>query len=226
MGYEDNRRMGGYNNDPQFEHPYGKLYNWFTVVDSRNVCPSGWYIPSDDEWNTFVLHLEARLPEVKWKKPDLYNWTNPNVNADNSGGFTGLPGGYRLNTGRCMMNMYDYGYRWSSVEYNPEQPYYCSLYYNNELQELLLIMKIRLSVRCLKTDLFFFLYFYIPIFIENKIDVNFWNDLVKQLFFVFPCSPTREKRDRCARVGLIIFSILLNDQNPLKFFPSRNLLIC
>ena len=30
-----------YNNDPQFENPYGKLYNWFTVVDARNVCPSG-----------------------------------------------------------------------------------------------------------------------------------------------------------------------------------------
>ena len=31
-----------YNNDPQFEHPYGKLYNWFTVVDSRMfVHPDG-----------------------------------------------------------------------------------------------------------------------------------------------------------------------------------------
>ncbi|MBK6840593.1 MAG: hypothetical protein IPG90_21680 [Bacteroidetes bacterium] len=30
------------------------MYNWFTVVDSRNVCPTGWHTPSDDEWNTLL----------------------------------------------------------------------------------------------------------------------------------------------------------------------------
>lgn len=141
-----------YNNDPQFEHPYGKLYNWFTVVDSRNVCPSGWHIPSDDEWNTLLLYLGgASVAGGKMKEAGFVHWTNPNVNADNSGGFTGLPGGYRLNTGSSM-NMYDYGYWWSSVEYNPgTAAYYCSLYYNNELARITFNYEAYgLSVRCMK----------------------------------------------------------------------------
>ncbi len=37
---------GGYNSVGGSE----KLYNWYTTVDSRNVCPTGWHVPSDCEW--------------------------------------------------------------------------------------------------------------------------------------------------------------------------------
>jgi uncharacterized protein (TIGR02145 family) len=47
-----------YNNDSQYENPFGKLYNWFAVSDNRNVCPSGWHIPSDGEWNFLFLFLD------------------------------------------------------------------------------------------------------------------------------------------------------------------------
>jgi len=30
-----------YNNDSQYECPYGKLYNWYAVADPRNLCPTG-----------------------------------------------------------------------------------------------------------------------------------------------------------------------------------------
>ena len=43
-----------YNNDIQFENPYGKLYNWYAVVDTRNICPSGWHVPSDNDWNELI----------------------------------------------------------------------------------------------------------------------------------------------------------------------------
>jgi hypothetical protein len=39
-----------YNNDSQYENPYGKLYNWYTIADIRNICPTGWHVPSDAEW--------------------------------------------------------------------------------------------------------------------------------------------------------------------------------
>ncbi len=36
---------------------YGKLYNWYAVVDPRGLCPSGWHVPSDDEWTILTDYL-------------------------------------------------------------------------------------------------------------------------------------------------------------------------
>jgi hypothetical protein len=43
-----------YNYDSQFECPYGKLYNWYAVADPRNVCPTGWHVPSDAEFDVLA----------------------------------------------------------------------------------------------------------------------------------------------------------------------------
>ena len=43
-----------YNNDSRNENPYGKLYNWFTVADTRNVCPAGWHVPSGTDWDILI----------------------------------------------------------------------------------------------------------------------------------------------------------------------------
>jgi len=40
------------NGDSTQNKVYGKLYNTFAVNDTRNVCPLGWHIPSDAEWET------------------------------------------------------------------------------------------------------------------------------------------------------------------------------
>ena len=44
-------------NDSQYDCPYGKLYNWFAVADSRYLCPTGWHVPTDDEWTTLTDYL-------------------------------------------------------------------------------------------------------------------------------------------------------------------------
>ena len=46
-----------YNNDNQYENPYGKLYNWYTVADPRNVCPTGWHVPTDAEYTLLTDYL-------------------------------------------------------------------------------------------------------------------------------------------------------------------------
>ena len=38
-----------YNNDPSLAS-YGKLYNWYAVIDPRGLAPEGWRVPSDEEW--------------------------------------------------------------------------------------------------------------------------------------------------------------------------------
>lgn len=45
-----------YNNDG-FKSTYGALYNCYTVEDERNLCPTGWHVPTHDEWLTLADFL-------------------------------------------------------------------------------------------------------------------------------------------------------------------------
>jgi len=36
---------------------YGRLYTWYAINDSRNICPTGWHIPTDAEWTTLTDFL-------------------------------------------------------------------------------------------------------------------------------------------------------------------------
>ena len=38
---------------------YGRLHTWYTVTDSRNICPTGWHVSTDEEWHTLVLYLDG-----------------------------------------------------------------------------------------------------------------------------------------------------------------------
>ena len=38
----------------------GALYNWLAVDDSRGLCPSGWHVSTDSDWQ--LLNLQAGLP--------------------------------------------------------------------------------------------------------------------------------------------------------------------
>ncbi len=46
-----------YNNDPANESKYGKLYNWYAVIDARGLAPEGYHIPTDKEWTILVNYL-------------------------------------------------------------------------------------------------------------------------------------------------------------------------
>ena len=43
-----------YDNNPENGNKYGKLYNWFAIVDPRGISPEGWHISSDNEWTTLT----------------------------------------------------------------------------------------------------------------------------------------------------------------------------
>ncbi len=38
-------------NDSANGEVYGHLYNYYSTVDGRNICPEGWHVPNDDEWD-------------------------------------------------------------------------------------------------------------------------------------------------------------------------------
>lgn len=110
-----------YNNDTQYENPYGKLYNWYAVNDIRYLCPNGWHIPSDAEWNTLINYLDPNanggntIPNYaggEMKSTGTQYWQSPNTSATNLSGFSGLPGGSRTTSSFTVLGVN--AYYWSS----------------------------------------------------------------------------------------------------------------
>lgn len=88
-----------YNNDIANKDTYGALYNWYAVA-SGNLCPTGWHVPTYDEWTTLMNYLGGwGVVDGKLKESGTGHWKSPNINANNSSGFTALPGGKRDYTG-------------------------------------------------------------------------------------------------------------------------------
>ena len=94
---------------------YGRLYNYFAVHDSRNICPSGWHVSTDSDWMEMEISLgmdpadaelfgwdrgtnEALL--VKAESGGDPDWGPTTCNGaegggNNLSGFSALPGGLR-----------------------------------------------------------------------------------------------------------------------------------
>jgi len=85
-----------YDNDTQYELPYGKLYNWFAGDDPRNLCPAGWHVPSFQDWDILISFLGGdAIAGAAMKEAGTQHWNAPNQGSTNSSGFTALPAGYR-----------------------------------------------------------------------------------------------------------------------------------
>ena len=103
-----------YNNDLSNGSIYGRIYNFFAVADSRGLCPASWHVPTDEEWNSLTEFLGGNtIAGSKMKEIGIKNWNSPNEDANNSSGFTGLPGGYR-NRGGNFMYIGTNGFWWTA----------------------------------------------------------------------------------------------------------------
>lgn len=88
-----------YDNDITFKTPYGALYNWSTI-STGNICPTGWHVPSDSEWNEITAYLGGmQVAGGKMKSTGNDYWTPINIGATNETGFSGLPSGQRNEDG-------------------------------------------------------------------------------------------------------------------------------
>lgn len=120
-----------YENSPANDITYGKLYNWFTVADPRNVCPTGWHVPTDAEWTVLTDYLGGQ-DVAGGKMKTTSGWQSPNTGATNESGFSGLPGGFRYDYGGDFGSIGYYGYWWSSSESSASAAWYRFLFYNND----------------------------------------------------------------------------------------------
>lgn len=88
-----------YNNDANNNLIYGKLYNYYSVISSNNLCPNGWHVPNISEWDELRNFLDPTdATSGGQMKSNSTLWTSPNVGATNSSGFSALPAGFRNNS--------------------------------------------------------------------------------------------------------------------------------
>jgi uncharacterized protein (TIGR02145 family) len=140
-----------YNNDEAaYKATYGALYNWFTV-NTGNLCPAGWHVPTDDEWMTLYNYLGGEgVAGGKLKETGTAHWASPNTGATNESGFTALPGGFRYLTG-IFDRIGTWCFWWSATENNDVWAHYWYLIYDTSNFVGPHYVKVEgFSVRCLK----------------------------------------------------------------------------
>ncbi|MFC2090711.1 FISUMP domain-containing protein [Bacteroidota bacterium] len=136
---------GAYNylkNDIYYKDIYGVLYNWFTVQDSRGVCPEGWHVPSDDEWKHLEMYLGISLDEIENSSvregrgtiegnllKAISGWYD-NGNGTDEYGFLGLPSGLRNRGGGIYSDVQEEGNWWTSSESENDLVWYRKLRYD------------------------------------------------------------------------------------------------
>jgi len=101
LAYRANNGCWTFDNIEKNAAKYGYLYNWETA---QNVCPSGWHLPSDSEWEQLPEYISKQnslftKSEDDWKEmgkslKTTTDWIN-NGNGTDDYGFSALPAGFR-----------------------------------------------------------------------------------------------------------------------------------
>jgi len=116
---------------------YGRLYDWQTAMDYRTssdavpsgvegVCPVGWHLPSDAEWQTLIDYVEPNAGTKLKSRTFISRGNGPGgiiaPNGTDKYRFSALPGG-SYNYGSSNVSGIDhfsghdwYGHWWSSTE--------------------------------------------------------------------------------------------------------------
>lgn len=103
-----------YGNNTNNATTYGRLYNWYAVIDGRKIAPAGWHVPTDQEWETLVNYLGGSgVAGGKMKEAGTAHWSSPNTGGTNESGLSARPGGRRY-YGGYYEYMGVYAYFWSS----------------------------------------------------------------------------------------------------------------
>jgi uncharacterized protein (TIGR02145 family) len=154
-----------YNNDPTNNNTYGKLYNWYAVADPRGLCPAGWHVPTDHDWQLLTIFLDpkadtnqccsnnagGKMKSIGTNQASTGLWQEPNFGATNSCGFTGLPGGNRRSNS-MYFDIFGSGDWWTSTEFSSTYPWLRNLnYFDSILSKRSHHLKqAGISVRCVK----------------------------------------------------------------------------
>jgi uncharacterized protein (TIGR02145 family) len=150
-----------YGNDPANCNTYGRLYDWATAmnidrrynyeewggsdVNHRGICPSGWHIPNNDDWDKLFLYVDLENDgngfhwdsggyesQTAGKYLKARNGWTSGGNGEDTYGFSALPGGYGNSNG-YFYNVGDDGLWWSASEYSSYLAYNRGMRYDGEI---------------------------------------------------------------------------------------------
>ncbi len=155
-----------YDNDISWKEPYGALYSWYATVETNGLCPTGWHVPTNDEWTALTDFIGGTASphgnELKscrqvnspsgegCNTTEHPRWAESNENGTDDYGFSGLPGGLRENDSGFYYMGY-FGIWWSSTEDSSGNPLGNTLSYDHG--DLIFgngEKNFGLSVRCVK----------------------------------------------------------------------------
>jgi uncharacterized protein (TIGR02145 family) len=113
---------------PSYDGQNGRLYNWYAVNDHRNICPVGYHVATDSDWENLTVFLGGEdIAGGKLKSKS--GWPNSG-NGTNETGFSGIPGAVRIKDG-IFSPQNSSAVWWSSTQYDNEYAYYRSLYFSS-----------------------------------------------------------------------------------------------
>jgi len=141
-----------YDNNTNNKNTYGALYNW-NAVNSGKLCPTGWHVPTQAEWEILrdFLGDNAMMVGGKLKETGTSHWESPNTGATDEYGFKALPGGERYQYG-VFTYLGTKSNMWSSTASSDTETYGLRLF-NDDTEFHFTVgwnKKRGLSVRCIK----------------------------------------------------------------------------
>ncbi|MEA4868576.1 MAG: fibrobacter succinogenes major paralogous domain-containing protein [Rikenellaceae bacterium] len=95
-------KLSSDNGDECIAAVYGRLYTWYAVTDSRNICPAGWHVPSFAEFEILINYLggfDKTSTADKLREVGTTHWKSTFPETNNSSGFTALPSRTRTEKG-------------------------------------------------------------------------------------------------------------------------------
>jgi len=151
-----------YGNDPANCKKYGRLYDWKTAA---TVCPSGWHLPSNAEWDVLMKFVDPSCSSsvcanagTKLKATSGWNdYDGSSGNGTDDYGFSALPGGNGNGSSvGYFFHAGSNGYWWSASEHDSNYAYYLRIYYYRKVNLFSSYLSSHydnsalLSVRCLQ----------------------------------------------------------------------------
>ena len=125
---------------------YGRLYDWQMA---KSACPSGWKLPSKEEWNKLVGFVGGEKTAGKYLKATS-GW-NENGNGTDKFGFSALPGAGSVG-GCCFGYVGNDGNWWTATasEHHSNDAQYLIMHEGENVAYLNIRNYQLRSVRCIK----------------------------------------------------------------------------